>query len=184
MLRADLYRNTGRYGWRAGVLGAVKSPGVRYVLLWRVCNHLRRNRLARRTIYLPLALVLHRWSAVYGIQIPPAAQIGPGLFLGHFMGIVVSSKATLGKNCNLSNGVTIGRINRGKRQGYPTLGDNVFVGPNACVLGNLRIGNNVAIGAGAIVIDDVPDNSVVAGNPGKVVSQGGSEGYVNLTDWE
>lgn len=57
--------------------------------------------------------------------------------------------------------------------GCPTVGDNVFIGTNACVLGNIKIGNNVVIAAGAIVLQDVPDNVTVAGVPAKIVKQTG-----------
>lgn len=68
--------------------------------------------------------------------------------------------------------------------GAPTIGDNVYVGPGALIVGKITIGNNVVIGGHAVVTKDVPDNSVVVGNPGKVISSGGSDGYVVNTDYD
>lgn len=90
----------------------------------------------------------------------------------------------IGKNCNISQGVTIGPTKRGSRRGCPTIGDNVFIGPGALVIGGIKIGRNVAIGGNAVVNKDIPDNAVVVGNPGVIVSFEGSGDYINLTDYE
>ena len=87
-------------------------------------------------------------------------------------------RAKIGKNCNISQGVTIGQSNRGKRAGVPVIGDSVFIGPGAKIFGAITIGNNVAIGANAVVTSDVPDNAVVAGIPARILSLLGSAGYV------
>ena len=121
---------------------------------------------------------------MYRISIPHDTPIGPGLFIGHFGGIAVNNEARIGRNCDLSHGVTIGVINRGKRKGCPRIGDSVYIGPGAKILGNIHVGSNVAIGANAVVIDDVADGMAVAGVPARVVSTLGSAGYVNWTDYE
>jgi serine O-acetyltransferase len=115
----------------------------------------------------------------YGLDISPAAAIGPGLYIGHFGGVVVSPYAVLGANCNIAQGVTIGAISRGPKTGAPLIGDRVWIGAHAIVVGKISVGNDALIGPGAYVNFDVPPNSVVLGNPGKVVSQAGSAGYVN-----
>ena len=119
----------------------------------------------------------------YGISIPHQTSIGSGFYIGHFGGIVVNYKTKIGNNCNISQNVTIGRANRGKKTGCPTLGDNIYIGPGAAIIGKINIGNNVAIGANCVVTHDIPDNAVVVGVPGKVISMAGSEGYVNRTDY-
>lgn len=93
-------------------------------------------------------------------------------------------RAAIGKNCNISHGVTIGQANRGKRKGYPTIENNVYIGPGAKILGKVMVGNNVAVGANCVVTKDVPADSVVVGIPGKVISKEGSAGYINRTDYE
>ena len=115
----------------------------------------------------------------YGIQIPESTRIGEGFYIGHFGTIVVNAKAVIGKNVNISQGVTIGVANRGRHKGVPIIGDSVYIGPGAKIIGNIVVGNNVAIGANAVVVSDVPENACVAGIPAKVISMNGSEGYVN-----
>ncbi len=117
----------------------------------------------------------------YGFDISPTTQIGKGLYIGHFGCLVVNPKAVLGKNVNLSQGVTIGQANRGPRCGTSIIGDNVYIGPGAKIVGAVVIGNDVAIGANAVVTHDVPDHAVVAGVPARVLSMEGSTGYVNHT---
>jgi serine O-acetyltransferase len=79
--------------------------------------------------------------------------------------------------------VTIGQLNRGKRAGCPVIGDNVFIGPGAMIIGHIKIGDNAAIGANCVVVEDVPAHAVVAGVPGKIISQEGSIGYINRIDY-
>jgi serine O-acetyltransferase len=115
----------------------------------------------------------------FGISIPFLADIDAGLYIGHFGGIVVHENVKIGRNCNISHEVTIGKTNRGERAGCPVLGNNVYLGPGAKIIGNIKIGDNVAIGANCVVINDIPDNAVVVGVPGHVVSMKGAEGYIN-----
>ncbi|MBT2738092.1 serine O-acetyltransferase [Bacillus sp. ISL-7] len=105
------------------------------------------------------------------------------MYIGHFGGITVNERSVIGDNLNLSQGVTIGRASRGVNEGYPTIGNNVCIGPGAKIVGAVKIGNNVAIGANCVVTKDVPDNGVVVGVPGKVISNKGSYGYVNKIDY-
>ena len=97
---------------------------------------------------------------------------------------MINGRSVIGKNCNISQGVTLGQANRGQNKGYPILGDNIYIGPGAKIVGAVKIGNNVAIGANCVVTKDVPDNSVVIGIPGKVISQKGSKDYVTKTDYD
>lgn len=97
-------------------------------------------------------------------SIPLQASIGEGLCLPHGLsGIFVSVGATIGKNCTIFHQVTIGSntLKDSKGLGAPTLGDNVYIGTGAKIIGNVKIGNNVRIGANAIITTDVPDNSTV-----------------------
>ena len=105
---------------------------------------------------------------IAGISISSNARIGKGLYIGHFGGIFINEGATVGENCSLGQGVTIGTLGLGKR-GSPTLGNNVFIGAGAKILGKIKIGNNVRIGANAVVIKDAPDNATVIGVPGRIV---------------
>ena len=113
-----------------------------------------------------LRTVLYHYTRKYGLEISPLAEIGEVIYLGHPYNITVAEGAVLGKNVNLHKGCTIGRENRGKREGVPTIGDCVSVGINATVVGKVHIGNDVLIAPNAYINFDVPDHSVVVGNPG------------------
>ena len=108
--------------------------------------------------------ILKRMKRKYGLEID-SNKIGEGLYLGHPYGITVNKNAVIGKNCNLHKGATIGQENRGKRKGYPTIGNSVYIGINSTIVGNITIGDNVLIASNAFVNCDVPANSVVFGNP-------------------
>lgn len=109
-------------------------------------------------------------------------DIGGGIYFGHSTGITINPHAVIGKNCNLHKGVTIGRENRGVRKGTPTIGDYVWIGVNATIVGNVRIGNDVLIAPNAFVNFDVPDHSIVIGNPGIIKNKdNATEGYINNT---
>ena len=127
-------------------------------------------------------LKLRRLSLKSQIQIPAATKIGEGFYIGHFGRIIINAKAVLGKNNNIATGVTIGQENRGKRAGAPTIGDNCWIGTNAVIVGNITIGSDVLIAPLSFVNFDVPDHSIVVGNPAKIISrENATEGYVNRT---
>ncbi len=181
---ADLFRIKGERGWRALLRGVLfGSEGFKYAFWMRSCRYLQSTtRWLRPAFYLAYA-ILRRYRYKFGIAIPYVTDIGGGLYIGHFGGIVVNNLARMGKNCNLSQGVTIGQANRGRHKGCPVIGDNVYIGPGAKIIGAVTVGNNVAIGANCVVTRDIPDNAVVAGVPGRVISLNGAEGYVdNTTD--
>ena len=103
---------------------------------------------------------------IFDIGIWPESEIGYGLNV-HNSGIYI--KAKIGKNCVISQQVTIGHVGGFKGGGVPALGDNVYIGAGAKILGEVKIGNNVIIGANAVVISDIPDNAIAVGIPAKVV---------------
>ncbi len=184
LVYSDLYRIIEKPGAGDFLRTLLKEPGFRYCFLLRSCRYLRDNPLLRYTLY-PFAKFLHdHYTFKYGISISPATPIGPGLYIAHFGGIVVNTDAVIGRNCNLNHVVTIAQTNRGERKGVPIIGDNVYIGPGAKIIGKVKVGNNAAIGANCVVTKDVPDNAVVVGVPGKVISHKGSSGYVNRTDYE
>ena len=110
----------------------------------------------------------------FGFEVSPETVIGSGLYIGHLGCITISRFAVIGRNCNISQGVTIGATQRGEKAGAPTIGDNVYIGPGVRVIGRITIGNNVAIGANSVVNKDIPDNAVVVGMPARVVNSEGS----------
>lgn len=105
-----------------------------------------------------------------GIEIHPGASIGKNLFIDHGTGVVIGETAVIGDNVTMFHGVTLGGTGneKGKKR-HPTIGNNVFIGAGAKILGNIAIGNNVKIGANAVVLKDVEDDRTVVGIPGYVV---------------
>ncbi len=116
----------------------------------------------------------------YGLELD-SFSIGKGLYLGHPYNITVSEFAVIGDNCNLNKGATIGAENRGDRIGAPKLGSRVWVGTNAVLVGKITIGDNVLIAPNAYVNMDVPSDSIVIGNPAKILTNrpDATEGYIN-----
>ena len=183
LLHADLYRKTGRSGWQAFARALVTDMGFKHVFWFRTASFCRAHPRLRRTLYPLVRVIYGHYQHKHGVWIPPTTQVGPGLFLEHLGDIVVNGRAVIGKNCNLGNGVTIGQTNRGARQGVPHIGDNVFIGPGAKIIGGVRVGHNAAVGVNCVVVKDVPDDAVIVAGAGQVVSYGGSSGYVNRTDY-
>jgi serine O-acetyltransferase len=121
-----------------------------------------------------------------GIEIHPAARLGPGLFIDHGMGVVIGETAEVGRNVTLYQGVSLAGTSLKREKRHPTLGDNVVVGAGAKIIGGFTIGDNSRIGAGSVVVREVPPNSVVVGVPGRVTHKDGqrvTEGIdLNQTD--
>lgn len=125
-------------------------------------------------------LMLQHMRERYGLEISRSTDIGPGLYLGHAYNITVNPSAIIGSNCNLHKGVTIGQENRGKREGAPIIGDCVWIGVNATLVGRISVGNDVLIAPGAFVNCDVPSHSIVLGNPCRVIPRDNATGgYIN-----
>ena len=103
-----------------------------------------------------------------GAALEAQSEIGPGLYLGHTGAIRIHPEVKAGKNLSLGPCVIIGQRGVGKT-GVPILGDDVYIGVGAKILGNVRIGNNVKIGANAVVLEDVPDNVTAVGVPARII---------------
>lgn len=184
LIYSDLYRIIGVVNTTSLVWKVLMGGSFKYNFWMRTCHYTRSKTFLKYSIYPIASILLSRLTYRLGISIPHDTKIGSGFYIGHFGGIVVNGRSVIGKNCNISQGVTLGQANRGKIKGYPVLGDNIYIGPGAKIVGAVKIGNNVAIGANCVVTKDIPDNSVVVGVPGKVISQKGSKGYVDRTDYE
>lgn len=172
--KLDYYRMTGKQ-YHIGIESWITccfSHQIRYMKWWR------RAKSKMNPFY---RMILKRYAMKYGLEISVDANIGKGLYIGHPYNITVGMGATLGDNVNLHKGCTIGRENRGERQGAPKIGDNVSVGINATVVGNITIGNDVMIAPNSFVNFDVPPHSVVLGNPGVVHSKKeATKGYIGF----
>ncbi len=143
-------------------------PGVHAIWIHRIAHRLWGwgwQALAR--------FVSHIGRFLTGIEIHPAAKLGPGLFIDHGMGVVIGETAEIGENVTLLHGVTLGGTSLKREKRHPTLGNNVVVGAGATILGAFRIGDGGRIGAGSVVVREVPPNSVVVGVPGRVTHRDG-----------
>lgn len=141
---------------------------IRYLYL------IRRKKTKLRTFF------AIRAARKYGLEIL-SDNIGPGLYIGHAHNINVNPDTIIGKNCNLNKGCTLGRENRGIREGAPVLGDNVWIGTNSVVVGKVYIGNDVLVAPNAYVNFDVPDHSIVLGNPGRIIKkENATDSYITM----
>ena len=179
LLAADLYRYAGTVGTGAFVRHYAFTPGYKYTVLMRTTGWLKPKPAKAFGFYYLFKWLLLRARYKYGFAIPEYMEIGPGLFLNRFGGFYFHGDTVLGSNVNITHGVVLGYMNRGGRRGAPVIGDRTFLGSGAKVIGGIRIGSEAAIGANAVVTKDVPDRGVVGGIPAKLLSDQGSDGYVN-----
>lgn len=175
VFQKDYFRMTGKkWSFWGGRISLLLNYELRYVLFIR-----KRAAVKNRWIKKLYHLRQMRWNARYGLDIQ-MDRIGDGLYLGHAHNINVNPRAVIGKNCNLAKGVTIGQENRGKRMGAPILGDRVWVGTNAVIVGRIVIGEDVLIAPNSYVNCDVPAHSVVIGNPCTVLQrEDATSGYIS-----
>ena len=117
----------------------------------------------------------HKLSIRYTTNIP-VNVCGPGLSIAHLGTIYVNSNSKIGKNLRIQSGVTIG----GSKGEYPVLGDNIYIGSGAKIIGGITVADNVAIGANAVVVKDITEPGTThAGNPSRLVSQNDSHLYID-----
>jgi serine O-acetyltransferase len=148
----------------ASMARVLLRDGTTAMALYRAMRFCQRRRLV------PLAFFLHRMNACIGhAVIGRGAEFGPGFVILHSMGIVINSQVRGGRNIVLEHGVTIGSV---KGQS-PVLGDDVYIGAGAKIIGAVRIGSRVKIGANAVVTRDVPDGATVVGIPARIVRLNG-----------
>jgi serine O-acetyltransferase len=107
-------------------------------------------------------------EVVMDMCLDPQATIGGGIYIAHIGGIHINPEAIIGSNCNLTHGITIGASAMG-RQGSPTVGNNVYIGTGATLVGKIKIGNGAKIAANTLVITNVPDGATVMGVPGRII---------------
>lgn len=117
-----------------------------------------------------------RWTYMYytqrilGCDIMPSTVIGDGFEIFHSAhGSVVSPGTIIGNNVSLRQNTTIGAKGFTGSEKSPVIKDDVTIGPNACIIGDITVGKGSIIGAGAVVVKDVPENAIVAGNPAKII---------------
>jgi serine O-acetyltransferase len=152
--------------------------GVQALLAHRVAHALREAGV-------PLAAhaIAYLSRAVTGVEIHPAAKIGPEFFIDHGSGVVIGETAEIGRRVTLYQGVTLGGTGFQPGKRHPTLGDNVTVGSGAKLLGPIAVGDGAKVGANTVVVEDVPPRSTVVGNPGHPVRVEGKRPEGPDADW-
>ena len=152
----------------------VSQPCLRYMVIYRLA--------AGYSKYHPIGLFSRIWfnfiKGKYALQIYLQAKIGKGFRINHYGNIIINQGVIIGENCNISQGATIGNVSRGKLKGCPEIGDRVWIGANAVVVGNIKIGDDVLIAPLTYVNCDIPSKAVVSGNPCTIHNYNGSGVYV------
>jgi serine O-acetyltransferase len=139
-------------------------PGFHALLLHRFSHRLWRWNLKWLARFLSH---IARWLT--GIEIHPGAHIGRRFFIDHGMGVVIGETASIGDDCTLYHGVTLGGTSWDKGKRHPTLADGVVVGAGAKILGPIRVGRGAKIGSNAVVVKDVPDGATAVGIPARIL---------------
>jgi serine O-acetyltransferase len=155
--KAEWYETT-------SLLRALLSDGTPAMAIYRAMRCCQRLRLT------PLAAILYRLNAMTEhAVIGRGADFGPGFVILHSIGVVINSQVRAGRNVVIEHGVTIGA----EKGQSPILGDDIFIGAGAKIIGPVRIGSRVKIGANAVVTKDVPDGATVVGIPARIVRLNG-----------
>jgi len=143
------------------------------LFLFRLVQVFNRHTITKIIFYPYLMLYRYFVEWILGIELPRKLTIGKGLSLYHGQALIVNKNTIIGENCVLRNSTTIGhkKLADGTFSGCPRIGNNVDIGANVCIVGDVTIGDNVIIGAGSVVVKDVPDNCIAVGNPARILEK-------------
>jgi serine O-acetyltransferase len=149
-------------GLRPLIRGLV-SQGFQALLIYRIFRWFYERGVPTQ----PIRFVFERFIEVTtGISIPVQAQVGKGLRINHFGGIIMHPKAIIGDMCTVYHGVTLGDL--GGHGGAPRVGNNVLIGAGAKILGNIEIADRCRIGANAVVLASMPAGHTAVGVPAAI----------------
>jgi serine O-acetyltransferase len=173
-LRRDLgrlrHKSTGRFPWHA-VDAFLFDNGFQAVVFYRLARWFKRRRIpVFGPLFARLGLLLT------GADLSPRAEIGPGLRVSHGVGLVVGGYARIGADALLLHGVTLGSLSEDRVEQMPVIGDRVFIGAGATLLGAITVGDDAFIGAGALVTRSIPAGSRVLSKAGIDVAAPGEAG--------
>ncbi|GHE89383.1 serine O-acetyltransferase [Thalassotalea profundi] len=149
-------------GYNVSMLRVLLSDGTSANVFYRLTHWLITYKLSPFAI---ITLWLNR--VINGCVIGAAAKFDLGFVIMHPVGVVINSKVRGGQNIIVESGVVIGD----EKGQAPVLGDNIFIGAGAKIIGGIKVGSNVKIGANAVVVKDIPDNVTVVGIPAKIISK-------------
>src|SRR5438046_9910434 len=162
------------HGWLEIVLC---HPPLHAILVHRMAHWIY-TRLGLRLPARLIAVANRFWT---GAEIHPGARLGRGFFLDHGAGVVIGETAGVGDYCVMFHNVTLGGTGKYRGRRHPSVGNHVFIGTNAILLGPIRVGDHARIGANAFVINhDVPPRSTVVGTPARIVKLNGERTDLEL----
>lgn len=176
-LKADTIRKRGTYKFRYVLSGYLLDRTYRPMVTFRLCQATGNWPIIAKPFHWFFRL-MHRWACnTAGIDLPWKTTIAGGFSLTHGWGVVINPNAVIGKNVTFFNGVTLGQRDRIAKNGirsteYPTIEDEVWVGPHAMIVGGVIIGKGSRIAGGSFVTESIPPYSTVMGNPASIVKTG------------
>lgn len=178
LIKSDCQRYWGECDFKGRMRARYVQAAFRYTCEQRkVYNYIKKGKKGIGYYYHRYKLL--KYSIKYGYQINAETEIGPGFYMGHRGTVIINGAVKIGSNVNIATGVTIGQENRGDRQGTPTIGNKVWIGTNAVIVGKVTIGDNVMIAANTYINFDVPSNSIVVGSPAKIIeNKEATKGYI------
>ncbi len=178
LIQSDCFRITGKNNFSTILKQLLFGETFKYLFWMRICLFSNKNIILKMFLFPLSKLLLNHYKFKLGVSLSYRTKVGAGLYLPHFGGVVINDDSILGDNCVISQGVTLGKTDRGQRKGSPIINNNVFIGPNSVVVGGITIGANVLIAPNSFVNVDVPDNAVISGNPAQIISMKGANEYI------
>lgn len=181
---ADVHRQYGKSGWGLVIKALLTKRNYRVLFTMRACNSLKVKSFLFKPLLIALKLLHRIFTNAASMDLPSTVNVGKGLAITHGWGLVVNGRAVIGENVTLFHGVTLGCRDRIDKDGnrvteFPTIENNVWVGPHAMIVGGVTIGEGSRIGGGAFVATDIPAFSVVTGNPSNIVKSGCTPDVMN-----
>ncbi|XZG69462.1 serine O-acetyltransferase [Chitinibacteraceae bacterium HSL-7] len=176
LIRGDVIRQCGGYSLWSLIRCVLFRRTFRPVFFMRLCAAFKKSK-GLRIFYVP-AKMAHSFScSLAGMDFPSKMDAGAGLCITHGWGTVVNANVRLGRNVTIFHGVTLGarhsiNANGERKVAFPVIEDDVWIGPNAVIVGGCHVGRGSRVAAGAFVLEDVPAYSLVMGNPARVVKSG------------
>lgn len=184
-LKADFGRIRAM-GYRGSYLRAfLQNQGLWALVCYRFGRRQQERPLPQPFRFLVSVFYYFWWYGVQsttGIYLSPDAEIGPGFYVGHFGQIFVGPGCVFGRNCNISQGVTVGLARRGGVWGTPVIGERVYLAPGCKVVGPIRLADGTVVGANAVMSRDSVEDSVWAGIPARMIAKTGSAEYMGDID--
>ncbi|WP_296875420.1 hypothetical protein [Thomasclavelia sp.] len=172
-IKSDIFRYYGTCNFFIVLVGILTSSTIRWHVMFRMASQGNKIENMIGRIFYKISFIKNK------IQIDFDTQIGYGLYIAHGGPIIVNGSAKIGNNCNLSQFCTIGS----NKNLAAEIGDEVYIGPNVCLVEHVKIGNYATIGAGSVVTKDIPSKATAAGNYAKVIHYNKPGRFIN-NKWE